>query len=238
MSRFIATVSLCIMAFFSVVQAAVLPTNNVSQTKAAVQKQSDLNTPVGYWLQYSDRGKGQSIIEIYAGSDGKLQGKILVPFVNIVNRKILPPDLMCRRCGKGNINGYRYDYRTWPKNRLQGLKIMWGFMLNKGPGRKSDGPMYASGSILDPASNGRVYRAQMYTTDKGSALNVRGFVGLPLFGRTQIWHRISKETAQKYVTLCGLTNKNTYPYVDQKGRMINQSLWRVCSNVSVKMPAG
>ena len=42
--------------------------------------------------------------------------------------------------------------------------------------------------ILDP-DNGQVYRSKAHLTDGGSKLNVRGYVGVPLLGRSQIWTR-------------------------------------------------
>ncbi|MGZ9257835.1 MAG: DUF2147 domain-containing protein, partial [Candidatus Binatia bacterium] len=42
--------------------------------------------------------------------------------------------------------------------------------------------------ILDP-ENGKVYRAKMKLIDGGKKLEVRGFIGVSLFGRSQIWLR-------------------------------------------------
>ncbi|WP_018440930.1 DUF2147 domain-containing protein [Trinickia symbiotica] len=47
---------------------------------------------------------------------------------------------------------------------------------------------WSGGSILDPES-GRVYRAKMSLSDNGKKLNVRGFIGISLLGRTQTWLR-------------------------------------------------
>ncbi|MGZ9175025.1 MAG: DUF2147 domain-containing protein, partial [Candidatus Binatia bacterium] len=40
----------------------------------------------------------------------------------------------------------------------------------------------------DP-ENGKVYRAKMKLIDGGKKLEVRGFIGVSLFGRSQIWLR-------------------------------------------------
>lgn len=40
-------------------------------------------------------------------------------------------------------------------------------------------------SITDP-ENGRVYDAQLWV-DRAGRLHLRGYIGLPLFGQTQIW---------------------------------------------------
>jgi len=44
-----------------------------------------------------------------------------------------------------------------------------------------------SGRITDPRS-GAVYRAKLWVDEQGN-LNLRGYVGIPLFGMTQVWHR-------------------------------------------------
>lgn len=47
---------------------------------------------------------------------------------------------------------------------------------------------HAEGDILDP-DEGRVYKCKLRLLDDGGKLEVRGFVGLALFGRTQVWRR-------------------------------------------------
>jgi uncharacterized protein (DUF2147 family) len=53
---------------------------------------------------------------------------------------------------------------------------------------KLQGDDYVGGEILDPES-GNVYRCKMRLVDSGRALEVRGFIGIALFGRTQVWQR-------------------------------------------------
>lgn len=65
---------------------------------------------------------------------------------------------------------------------LCGLRIGEGF-LEIDPQHARDGHLY------DP-KNGRTYSGQMTAT--GNLLYLRGYVGLPLFGRTEIWARTSK----------------------------------------------
>lgn len=43
------------------------------------------------------------------------------------------------------------------------------------------------GRITDPRS-GAVYRAKLWVDAQGN-LNLRGYVAIPLFGMTQVWHR-------------------------------------------------
>jgi len=55
-------------------------------------------------------------------------------------------------------------------------------------GMKQDGDEYNGGKILDP-KNGKVYRSKMTLVEGGKKLNVRGYIGMPILGRTQVWVR-------------------------------------------------
>ncbi|OGT47689.1 MAG: hypothetical protein A3E82_00905 [Gammaproteobacteria bacterium RIFCSPHIGHO2_12_FULL_38_11] len=52
-------------------------------------------------------------------------------------------------------------------------------------------PSYCShGTILDPR-HGSVYHATMQLIKGGEFIKVRGYIGIPLLGRTVVWHRVS-----------------------------------------------
>ena len=46
-----------------------------------------------------------------------------------------------------------------------------------------------SGQVTDP-HDGRTYQSEIWVDDEGR-LNLRGFIGIPLFGQTVIWHRFT-----------------------------------------------
>jgi uncharacterized protein (DUF2147 family) len=48
---------------------------------------------------------------------------------------------------------------------------------------------WVGGDILDP-NNGKVYKVRLKLTDAGKKLDVRGYIGTPLLGRTQTWLRV------------------------------------------------
>ena len=48
--------------------------------------------------------------------------------------------------------------------------------------------LWAGGLILDPAK-GSTYKVRLKTIDGGKKLEVRGYIGSPMFGRTQTWIR-------------------------------------------------
>ena len=55
-------------------------------------------------------------------------------------------------------------------------------------GLKKDGDAYAGGQILDP-DNGKLYSSKVQLSDGGKKLNVRGYIGVPMLGRSQTWVR-------------------------------------------------
>ena len=65
---------------------------------------------------------------------------------------------------------------------VEGLRFLWG--LNK-----ESKNHWNNGSILDP-HNGKIYRARMNL--QGDTIYVRAYLGVPVLGRTQIWHRYQK----------------------------------------------
>ena len=66
-----------------------------------------------------------------------------------------------------------------------GLAILEGFTYG------GDGT-WSGGTIYDPA-NGKTYKAKMSLSGAGdSTLDLRGYVGIPLFGRTTTWRRVEE----------------------------------------------
>ncbi len=126
---------------------------------------SDLSSPVGLWTTIDDNsGKPGGLVRI-ALVDGKYEGKI---------EKIFPkpnedPNPRCVKC-----DGVR---RNQP---VIGMTFMWGLTRQ--------GDEYNGGEILDPRT-GRIYRAKLTLEDGGKRLNVRGFIGFSLLGRSQVWLR-------------------------------------------------
>lgn len=140
--------------------AAILPA--VVSTPA---KSSDPASPVGRWKTIDDETNAErSIVEITQIGD-ELQGRILKVF----SRPGEAPNPLCGAC-----EGERKD------QPIVGMTFLWGL--------KRDGEDWASGTILDP-KNGKTYDARVSLTDGGQKLRVRGFLGTPLLGRTQIWLR-------------------------------------------------
>jgi uncharacterized protein (DUF2147 family) len=65
------------------------------------------------------------------------------------------------------------------KKPILGLVILWGF-------KYAEDNKWAGGKIYDP-KNGKTYSCKM--TLEGDKLNIRGFIGISLIGRDNIWTR-------------------------------------------------
>jgi uncharacterized protein (DUF2147 family) len=97
---------------------------------------------------------------------GVLSGRIERTF-----RTDVKADAKCELC--------KDDRKDQP---IIGLEIIRG--LGKAPGKE----LWEGGTVVDP-DNGTVYKLKMTPIDGGKKLEVRGFVGFSLFGRTQTWIR-------------------------------------------------
>jgi uncharacterized protein (DUF2147 family) len=119
-------------------------------------------TPVGVWKNIDDvTHQAKALIQIDQDSNGVLSGKIV--------KLLQHPDATCDNCD-GALKG----------KPVIGMTILWGL--------KQDGKTWDGGRILDPKS-GKVYSAKMTVVDGGQKLEVRGFLGISLLGRSQIWER-------------------------------------------------
>ncbi len=54
--------------------------------------------------------------------------------------------------------------------------------------KKDSDTKWAGGKIMDP-NNGKTYSSKMELIYGGKKLQVRGFLGISLLGRTQVWER-------------------------------------------------
>lgn len=125
-------------------------------------------TPVGVWKTIDDQsGQEKSLIRI-ADNAGVLSGRI---------EKLLDPatrpDAVCEKCSDA-----RKD------QPILGMTVIRNVRQDA-----ADKALWDGGDILDP-NDGKVYKVRLKPIDGGSRLEVRGYIGMPLLGRTQTWTRV------------------------------------------------
>ena len=123
-------------------------------------------TPVGTWTTIDDAtGKPKSIVQI-TESNGTLEGKVLE-----VLQSEQGAHPICKEC-----DGERKD------KPVEGMVIIWGV--------SKDGDVWDGGKILDP-KNGKTYKVKLTPMEGGNKLDVHGYIGFALLGRSQVWERKS-----------------------------------------------
>ena len=125
-------------------------------------------SPVGLWKTIDDSTKKERSYVRIAESGGVLGGQL--------EKLIDTPDADTRVCDQCTD-----DRKGKP---LVGLQIIRGVKKSE----EADGGRWEGGTILDPA-NGKTYKVRLTPVDGGRKLEVRGYIGNPVFGRTQTWLR-------------------------------------------------
>ncbi len=132
----------------------------------SAQVAKDFDTVLGTWLTT----KGESKIQIYKNNN-KYFGKIIW----LKN----PND----EHGKPKVDKENPD-ESLRSRKLLGLEIMKDFVY--------DGNYtWVDGDIYDPKS-GNTYSCKMNLSKDYQTLEVRGYIGISLFGRTETWKRVDE----------------------------------------------
>ena len=125
------------------------------------------SSPVGLWKTVDDEtGKEKSLVRV-SEAGGVFTGKI---------EKLLDPSRQDAKCDK--CSDERKD------QPIAGMTIIKNVKHNAG-----DAALWDGGEILDP-NNGKTYKVRLKPVDGGKTMEVRGYIGAPLLGRTQTWQRV------------------------------------------------
>jgi len=125
-------------------------------------------TPAGLWKTIDDSTKVEKSQVRISEANGVFTGRI---------EKILDPeakpDAVCDEC-TGERKG----------KPILGMSIISGIKKNA----ETDG-LWDGGTILDP-NNGKTYKLRLRPSEDGKKLEVRGYIGAPMFGRSQLWLKV------------------------------------------------
>ncbi len=125
-------------------------------------------TPAGLWKTIDDSTKVEKSLVRITEANGVFTGRI---------EKLLDPtvkaDAVCDEC-TGELKG----------KPVVGLTIIRGVKKNA----ETDG-LWDGGTIFDP-NNGKTYKLRLKPSVDGKKLEMRGYIGTPMFGRSQIWIRV------------------------------------------------
>jgi len=136
----------------------------LATTMALAQSMS----PAGLWKTIDDNTKKEKSLVRIIESNRIYTGTV---------EKLLDPDTkkdaVCKDCSD--------DRKDKP---ILGLTIIRNVKASG-----DDKAVFGGGDILDP-DNGKVYKVKLKLIDNGAKLDVRGYIGMPLLGRTQTWIRV------------------------------------------------
>ena len=132
---------------------------------AALDAVAQPAAPAGLWQTVNERGEREALVRITEVA-GELRGNV----VEVYSPPAPSAQPLCEACSGA--------LRNQP---IVGMEILRGL--------RWDGEQYSGGEILDP-DEGRAYRCTLRLLQGGERLEVRGYVGISLFGRSQVWLRV------------------------------------------------
>jgi uncharacterized protein (DUF2147 family) len=125
-------------------------------------------SPAGLWKTIDDNSKKERSLIRISESGGVFSGKIEKQLDADAK-----PGAVCDQCTD--------DRKNQP---ILGLTLIRNVKQNA-----DDKGLWDGGDVVDP-DNGKVYKVRLKPIDGGKKLEVRGYIGMPMLGRTQTWIRV------------------------------------------------
>ena len=155
-----------------VVLASMMLLATSAQSSGVMAQQSGV---MGTWLTQS----GVAQVKIAPCADPKT-GAICGTVVGLINPKgpngnVVAPE---------TVTDYRNPDPALRSRKMLGMPLIWGFKTGSDANTFEDGKIYNG-------ENGKTYSASISLQADGK-LRLRGYVGSPMLGETQLWTRVSQ----------------------------------------------
>ena len=129
----------------------------------------------GFWRTIDDKtGQQVSIVEIKKKADNTYGVTVVYRYPQLGSTQVLAN---CVKCPA--------PFKDKP---ILGLEISWG--IKEDPNKPNE---FINGRILEPRT-GNIYKGKAKLSPDGKRLRMRGYIGVSLLGRSQVWIRTQGAT--------------------------------------------
>lgn len=136
-------------------------------------------SPLGYWKTISsETHEPRSIVLISQTDQQCLSGHVLMGFPHADGTKPFP---YCTECSDKLTN-----------KRIDGIELLWAYRQDG-----NDPNRWIKGKVLDP-EDGKIYHSTI-SMENEDTLVIRGYIGLPIIGRSQTWQRVTQQQYQDFL---------------------------------------